>query len=66
MNIIINGKTIESADGSTVRSLLDQLHLDCRQVVVERNQQIVPRASFAAELLAEGDTLEIVHFVGGG
>jgi thiamine biosynthesis protein ThiS len=35
-------------------------------VVVERNRSVVPRQRFAAELLADGDVLEIVHFVGGG
>ena len=48
------------------QTLLDQLRLDSQQVVVERNRAIVPRQRFAEEFLAEGDTLEIVHFVGGG
>jgi thiamine biosynthesis protein ThiS len=66
MNITINGKITETTAGSTVQNLLDQLRLDSRQVVVERNRDIVPRQRFAEEFLAEGDTLEIVHFVGGG
>jgi thiamine biosynthesis protein ThiS len=66
MQLTVNGKQTEAVAGSTVQSLLDQLRLDCRQVVVERNQTIVPRQRFAEEHLVEGDTLEIVHFVGGG
>ena len=66
MQIIINGKPTETTAGSTVQNLLDQLKLDSRQVVVERNRTIVPRQRFGAEFLADGDTLEIVHFVGGG
>ena len=66
MNITVNGKPTETAAGSTLQSLLDQLRLDCRHVVVERNHAIVPRQRFVEESLAEGDTLEIVHFVGGG
>jgi thiamine biosynthesis protein ThiS len=66
MDISINGKPTETAAGSTLRDLLDRLGLDCQQVVVERNRVIVPRQRFADEILAEGDTLEIVHFVGGG
>lgn len=66
MNITINGNPIEATAGSTVQNLLDQLRLDSRQVVVERNRAIVPRQRFAEEFLAAGDTLEIVHFVGGG
>lgn len=66
MNITVNGKPTETATGSTVQNLLDQLRLDSQQVVVERNHTIVPRQHFAGELLAEDDSLEIVHFVGGG
>jgi len=66
MNIVVNGKPRELTAGRTVQILLEELHLDTRQVVVERNQAIVPRERFATERLTDGDTLEIVHFVGGG
>ncbi len=66
MNLTVNGKPTETAAASTLQNLLDQLRLDCQQVVVERNRVVVPRQRFAEEFLAEGDTLEIVHFVGGG
>ena len=66
MKIAVNGKPAAVPAGSTVQNLLEQLRLDSRQVVVERNQTIVPRQRFAEEVLAEDDTLEIVHFVGGG
>jgi len=44
MNIVVNGKPTETAAVSTVQNLLDQLRLDCQQVVVERNRAIVPAA----------------------
>jgi thiamine biosynthesis protein ThiS len=66
MKITVNGKPAAVPADSTVQTLLEQLSLDSLQVVVERNQTIVPLQRFTAELLAEGDTLEIVHFVGGG
>ena len=66
MRINVNGKKTEIATGCTVQNLLDQLRLDNRQVVVERNHDIISRQRFAEEYLADGDTLEIVHFVGGG
>lgn len=66
MNIVVNGKPMQTAAGSTLADLLNELRLDSRQVVIERNQAIVPHQRFADELLADGDSLEIVHFVGGG
>jgi thiamine biosynthesis protein ThiS len=46
--------------------LLRHLNLDPRTVVVELNRQIVRRPQLAETRLAEGDTVELVHFVGGG
>jgi thiamine biosynthesis protein ThiS len=66
MQLTINGKQTTAATGSTIQNLLDQLRLDSRQVVVERNRDIVPRQRFVEEFLADGDSLEIVQFVGGG
>ncbi len=52
--------------GATVAALLATIGLDTRKVAVERNEEIVPRSTYGAVLLAEGDALEIVHFIGGG
>ena len=66
MKLRINGEEKEIADGLDLTSLLEQLQIRPARVVVERNREIVPRESYGTILLAEGDTLEIVHFVGGG
>ena len=36
------------------------------KVAVERNGDIVPRARYGQTILADGDAVEIVQFVGGG
>jgi thiazole synthase len=50
----------------TVDELLRHLALDPAKVAVERNLEIVPRSTYRAVGLNEGDKLEIVHFIGGG
>ena len=65
MDLIING-TRENGDLATVLALLDARGHAPKSVVVELNGEIVPAADFAARALADGDTLEIVQFVGGG
>ncbi|HKY07876.1 MAG TPA: sulfur carrier protein ThiS [Candidatus Binatia bacterium] len=50
----------------TLAALLDQLQIRPARVVIERNREIVPRDAYGAVSLVEGDSLEIVHFVGGG
>jgi thiazole synthase/sulfur carrier protein len=66
IQIAINGQDRLIGAGATVAALLAELGLDIRKVAVERNEEIVPRSTYAAQTLAAGDRLEIVHFIGGG
>ena len=66
MKLKINGEEREIADGLTVTALLEELKIRHARVVIERNREIVAREAYGATHLADGDTLEIVHFVGGG
>jgi len=66
MHLEINGETREFAAALTVSQLLETLGLDVRKVALERNLEIVPRSRYADVTLAEGDRIEIVHFIGGG
>jgi thiamine biosynthesis protein ThiS len=66
MRIHVNGKEIERERGGTVRDLLEELNLDPRMVVVERNRNIVRRDDLDAVAVTDGDAYEIVQFVGGG
>jgi thiamine biosynthesis protein ThiS len=66
VQIIFNGQPREVPQGITVAQLLDSLKLSPRQVAVEVNLQLVPRASHAEVALGEGDQLEVVTLVGGG
>lgn len=65
--LTVNGGRREIPDGWSLADLLTSLDLDPRLVVIEHNDTILrDRESFARVLLSAGDTLEIVHFVGGG
>ena len=66
IDVVINGQARTIEVGTTVLVLLDQLGLGERRVAVERNREIVPRAQHASTVLAAGDRLELVTFVGGG
>jgi thiazole synthase len=66
IDIVLNGDPRAVAPGLTLAGLLAELALDASKVAVERNLEIVPRSTFAQVVLAPGDRLEIVHFVGGG
>jgi thiamine biosynthesis protein ThiS len=64
--ITLNGEPRRIPGPTTLAGLLAHLGLDPRTVVVERNRTIVRRPELGATPLAEGDTVELVHFVGGG
>ncbi|MFH0900193.1 MAG: sulfur carrier protein ThiS [Pseudomonadota bacterium] len=66
IRVSVNGKEIEIPSRTTVAGLIVQLGLHSSQVAVERNYDVVPRASHSAVLLDDGDRLELVTFVGGG
>lgn len=66
MKVVINGSEQEIPEALTVKELVAHLGLSGGPVAVEINREIVPRAEHVARKVASGDTIEIVHFVGGG
>jgi thiazole synthase len=64
-SITLNGAPHRTA-AATIADLARELELAPEKVAVERNGEIVPRSTLGEAVLAEGDRLEIVHFVGGG
>jgi thiamine biosynthesis protein ThiS len=66
LRIMVNGELRQVPGPATVADLLRHLNLDPRTVVVELNRQIVRRPRLEDTALAEGDAVELVHFVGGG
>lgn len=66
LDLIVNGESRRAVPGQTLAALVRELGLDPAKVAVERNGEIVARSTLADILLADGDAVEIVHFVGGG
>ena len=66
MQVFLNGQAREIPEAATIADLLGELQLTARQVAVEVNLELVPRARHAEHRLAPGDRLEVVTLVGGG
>ena len=66
MRLTVNGEERGYDAPLSLSQLLDDIGLDRAKVAVERNLEIVPRSAYPATDLADGDRLEIVHFIGGG
>jgi thiamine biosynthesis protein ThiS len=66
VQITLNGERFELDRPVSVADLLTRLDIDPRRVAVEHNLAILKRQRFPEVLVHEGDTVEIVNFVGGG
>jgi sulfur carrier protein len=66
MRLLVNGEERELDGVGDVAAMVRALGLDPRKVAVERNLEIVPRSTYDRAPVADGDRIEIVHFIGGG
>ncbi len=66
MKLIVNGNSTEVKDGLTVDGLLNELDIEPARVAIEVNMNIIKKVNYQEHLLADGDSVEIVNFVGGG
>ena len=66
LQITVNGEAREAPTGATVATLLLDMGIDPERVAIERNEEVVPRRTWTAAPIADGDRLEVVAFVGGG
>lgn len=66
ITITVNGESREVPEGLTLRGLLDLLEVKGPHVAVARNTELAPRSEFDTTRLAPGDSIEIVHAIGGG
>ena len=61
----VNGEAIDIA-GKTIAEYLATTNYDMKRIATEHNGDIVPKANYADTVLKDGDSIEIVSFVGGG
>ena len=61
----VNGKQTDF-DGKSIAMLIESEGYDKTRVAVELNMEIVPKARYNETILKDGDSVEIVGFVGGG
>ncbi|MBT0668897.1 sulfur carrier protein ThiS [Novosphingobium profundi] len=66
LSLTVNGEPHRIEAGATIADLVAKIGLDPAKVAVEHNAEIAPRSTLADIVLRDGDSLEIVHFVGGG
>ena len=66
MELIVNGRALEIADGASLTTLLSELNINPLRVAVQLNLDIIKRERYEKTVLKAGDTLEIITFMAGG
>ena len=66
ISVRVNGEHRSISPASSIADMLREIGLDPRKVAVERNLEVVPRSTLGEVGVRDGDSFEIVHFVGGG
>ena len=61
----VNG-IFEDVAGMTISAYLEQANYDLKRIVVEKNEDIVPKADYDIVTLSDDDIIEVISFVGGG
>ncbi|WP_082234484.1 sulfur carrier protein ThiS [Halobacillus massiliensis] len=67
MNLQVNGRSVKMEDEEmTIAEILAFYQVQDKVSVVEHNKQIVKKSDYETKKIKDNDTLEIIHFVGGG
>lgn len=66
MNITVNGKIKEVNDCKNVEQLVSSLFEKNEGIIVELNEEIIKRNHWKEQPLQEGDSLQLIQFIGGG
>ena len=66
MKITINGRSKEFTDPANLKTVIEQFCRDTEHIIAEVNGQIVKSQQWAEQAIKNGDTVELINFVGGG
>lgn len=66
MNIKVNGEHREFSEGTTLQQMIQSLGLESKVMAAAVNMEIVKQDAWDKAVLNDGDTIELLDFVGGG
>ena len=64
--VMVNGNPVSNAEKMTLKDYLTSERYILTHIAVECNGKIIPREAFGQIRLRDGDSVEIIHFMGGG
>ena len=66
IKITVNGKQMQVIPKFSLKSLIVKLKMPLNKIAIELNRKIIDKKRISKIQLKNGDSIEIVHFIGGG
>ena len=66
IKIKLNGKEKQIPENSKISKLIIDLKIPIKKVAIELNQEIIDKKKLNKIMLKNNNSVEIVHFIGGG
>ena len=66
IKIKLNGKIMFVNSKLSIKDLINVLKIPLNKVAIEKNKKIINKKKLNKEYLKSNDSIEIVHFIGGG
>jgi len=66
IKIRLNGKNRNITEGYKLYDLVNELDISLKKVAIELNKEIIDKKKIKKIILNDKDTIEVVHFIGGG
>ena len=66
MKVTVNGKEILMEEEKNAEQYLKECGYQMKRIAVELNGEILPKYQYSETMLKDGDSMEVVTFVGGG
>ena len=66
IKINLNGKSISVPSDTTISNLIKKFKAQPNKIAIELNRKIIKQKNIKKIYLKNKDSLEIVHFIGGG
>ena len=66
INIKLNGKKTNVDDQISLNKILKNFNIPTNKVAIELNKEIVNKKKLSSIKIRNNDSIEIVHFIGGG
>jgi len=65
-NIKINGEVKDVGEAEFLSELLENMKFNAQYLAVAVNERVIPRSEHCLTKINDGDSIEVIHAVGGG